>query len=211
MDLDCAIIVSAKRVDLVRSQILPSVLGQGVFNEVFVVGDYEVGEGYRYLPVPPLTGTTLDALVKRDCATVASRADAILFLSDDHRLEPGWNWGWNEWREMAWDVLVPARFTIHDGATVEVNNGMDGRWPGAPYCAGHAGIYMRDALHDFPWTSSPHDPFWDLHHSKHMLAAGSWFLHCPDLKVLDIDPNPAEKPRHFRWGVSGETTSTTVD
>lgn len=195
--LDCVIVMSAKRAIQLGEQVLTSVLRQRCFGEVFVVGDYWPGEGYRYLPVPPLTGTTVDALVKRDCATVASRADAILYLCDDHALLGEWALEWPAYAQANWGVLVPARYTDLDGTLVEINNGMDPRDPNGPHCGGHAGIYRREVLRRYPWSSAPHHPNWDLLHSRHV-AAGGWTLAtAPDLRVCDIDPNPAEKPRHF--------------
>lgn len=206
--LDCAIIVTAPRVGLVEKHVLPSVLAQGLFRQVLVVGDYWPGPGYRYIPVPRVTGTTLDALMKRDVAAVASDADALCYLCDDHQLGNYWTPEWPAWEQAGWDVLVPSRWV--DG--VEINNGMDPKWPDAPYCAGHAGIYRRSVLRAHPWMATPHTPLWDLAHSRLARASGFRFASCPDLWVLDIDPNPAEKPRHFRWGEPvGEKAAPVVD
>jgi hypothetical protein len=211
--LDCAIIVSEKRADLVRRDILPSVLRQGLFREVLVVGDFQPGDGYRYLAVPRVTGTTMDALMKRECAAVASRADALLYICDDHLLLDGWASEWPAYEQGHWGVLVPARYTVfEDGAMEEINNGMDTRWPGAPYCGGHAGIFRREVLRARPWMASPHDLFWDLGHSRQVRDSGFPVVHCPDLKVLDVDPNPAEKARHGPRGLPiGEPAVPAVD
>lgn len=203
--IDCAIIVSAKRAELVRTHILPSVIRQGLFQQILVVGDYWPGDGYRYLPVPPVTRTTLDALMKRETAAVASRADAILYLCDDHLLLDGWQSEWPAWAEQRWGVLVPARYTEKDGEVVEINNGTDRRDPNAPYCGGHAGIYRREVLRARPWLATPHGLFWDLDHSRQVIDSGFPLEHCADLRVCDIDPNPLEKPRHFTLAGSGET------
>lgn len=209
--IDCAIIVSEKRAQLVHDEILPSVLRQGLFGEVIVVGDFGPGEGYRFLHVPKVTGTTMDALMKRECASAASRADALLYLCDDHLLFDGWAAEWPAWEQGRWGILVPARYTEAEGKIVEINNGTDPQWPGAPYCGGHSGIFRREVLRARPWMAAPHDLFWDLGHSRQVVESGFPLVHCPDLKVLDIDPNPAEKPRHFRWGPDSATAVPVVD
>lgn len=207
MNLDCAIIVSAHRQELVRDHVLPSVLRQGCFDEVMVVGDYWHGRGYRYLPVPAFHGNTLDALTKRQEAFEESTADAILYLCDDHRLLNIWDTEWSAWKDAQWDVLVPARYTQGAGRLVEINNGLDRRDPEAPYAGGHAAIFRRRALARHPWNQTYlHDRCWDLLHSRAILADGGVIAHCADLRVCDIDPNPAEKPRHFTLSsLSGET------
>lgn len=197
MNLDCAIVVSAHRQELVAEHVLPSVLRQGCFAEILVVGDYAPGRGYTYLPVPPIHGNTLDALTKRQVAADASRSDAILYLCDDHRLLNIWDTEWPAWRDAQWDVLVPARYTQRRGRLVEINNGLDARDPHAPYAGGHAAIYRRRILDRCPWTAAARHPNWDLLHSRQVLAAGGVIAHCSDLSVADIDPNPAEHPRHF--------------
>ena len=197
MKLDCAIIASTHRADLIAQEVLPSALRQGLFHRIWVVGDYHPGPGYTYLPVPPRYRTTSDALEKRDVALAHSDADAILYLSDDHRLLNVWDTEWPAWQDAQWDILVPARFTIRDGRLVEINNGMDPRDPYGPYAGGHAAIYRRRTLLQHPWSETPRHPNWDLIHSRLVLHAGGVVAHCKDLAVMDIDPNPAEKPRHF--------------
>lgn len=195
--LSCAIIVSEKRIPLVEEHVLPSVRRQGLFQEILVVGDFHPGDGYRYLSVPTVTGTTMDALMKRECAAAATRADALLYLCDDHVLLDGWADGWPAWAEGRWGILVPARYTVVDGHLVPINNGTDRRDPHAPYCGGHAGIFRREVLRQRPWMAAPHDLFWDLGHSRQVVDSGFVVAPCPDLRVCDIDPNPKEHPRHF--------------
>lgn len=199
--IDCAIIAIRKRFDLVKQQILPSVLRQGLFGEVVVVGDFEPGSGYRYIPVPDVTKTTLDALMKRDTAAVALRGDAILYLCDDHCLLDGWTEAWQEYAGQDWGILAPARFTEHHGEVVQINNGLDARDPKAPYVGGHAGVYRRELLRLRPWLATPHDLFWDVGHSRQAIESGFRIQHAQNLRVLDIDTNPAEKERHFTLGV----------
>lgn len=195
-NLACILVTRGTRAALVDSHILPSILGQG-FGEVVVVGTHHEGDGYRYLNVPSVTGTTVDALIKRDVGAVATAADALLYLSDDHLLLDGWAAEWERWHDQPWDVLVPARYAVRDGALVPINNGTHPKDPHAPYCAGHAGLFRRRVLRTRPWMAAPHDLFWDLGHSRQLLRSGYALTPVAGLAVLDIDPNPAEHPRHF--------------
>lgn len=205
--IDCAIICVRTRFDLVRTQILPSVLAQGLFREVLVVGEFKFGTGYRYLHVPDVTKTTIDALMKRECAASVSTADYLLYLCDDHLLAWEWPTGWAATRS-GWDILVPTRLTEAGGQLHRINGGLDPADPNAPYCGGHAGIYRREVLRARPWMTAPHDLFWDLGHSRQCLDAGFTIAGSERLAVVDIDPNPVEKARHFALGptVAGSVT-----
>lgn len=183
----CIVIASIGRQALLRDLVVPSVLAHD-FDEVCVVGDYEPGEGYRYLHVPPMTRSTTDALVKRDVGVVATTADAICFLSDDHRLRASFG---NTLRILCspahvnrWDVLVPERYTTHPvEGLVRINNGeREG------YCGGHGGVYKRTVLQDRPWSAMPHDRVWDLKASHAQQQAGFRFVAETGLAIEDIEP-----------------------
>lgn len=204
MDMACVVIAkgSVERRQLLDERILPAVLGQG-FREVVVVGCHHEGDGYRYLLVPPVTETTVDALIKRGVGAEATSAEVVLYLSDDHAPLGVWATEWPLWAPARWDVLVPARYTTVEGfGLTEINNGLDTRFPEAPYCGGHAGIFRRRVLRAHPWMAAPHNLFWDLYHSRQILHGGFLMTHCADLRVEDVDPNPAEKPRHFSLPVA---------
>ena len=210
-NLACVVIAGGRRGALLDDAILPSVLGQG-FGEVVVVGVHHEGAGYRYLHVPPVTGTTLDALIKRGVGAEATGSDAVLYLSDDHLPLGSWATEWPAWEPARWDVLVPARYVMREGVPVEINNGLDGRDPNAPYCGGHAGIFRRRVLRARPWMAAPHNLCWDLYHSRQVLHSGFQLTHCADLRVCDVDPNPVEGPRHFVYGpLVGEKREIALD
>ena len=85
MKVACIIIASEKRAALVRDHVLPSAVAQP-FDEIVVVADYTDTSplGVRWLVVEPLLHNTIDALVKRDVGTLATTADWLCYLSDDH-------------------------------------------------------------------------------------------------------------------------------
>lgn len=179
----CIIIAGGTREQLLDDKVLPSVLGQ-CFDEVVVVGQHRPGEGYRYLEVPALTHTTVDALVKRDVGTVATTSDILVYLSDDHALLGPVA---ATLRRIAPDIVVPARFADHpELGRVRIPNGEEGN-----YCAGHCGVFRRWVIQDRPWTAQPHHRNWDLLASHNQRAAG-WGVHYSGdtycFAILDLQP-----------------------
>jgi hypothetical protein len=183
----CIIAGQGVRATLLDTAVIPSVLEGGGFDEVVVIGTHHTGAGFRYLFVPDLTKTTLDALVKRDVATLATSSDVLVYLADDHALLPGFAdvvRGMMEAPGTAWDVLVPARFADHpELGRIRIPNGEEGH-----YCAGHAGVFRRRVIQGRPWAAQRHDRLWDLYSSHDWLATGVRFLSHPDVQILDLEP-----------------------
>ena len=179
--ISCVIIASKKRVQLLDEVILPSVLGK--FEEILVVGDYHLGDGYKYLPVPSLTNTTIDALVKRDVGTLASRSPWIFYLSDDHAVR---HTGPTPRDPMT--IGVPARYSTDAEGTIHLcNAGLDELDPNKPYCGGHAGLFSKALIAQKPWTSMPHHPNWDLFASRIQMSLGAT-LEPVIWQVEDMEP-----------------------
>ena len=161
MSIACVLIVHEPRVGLVRDKVLPSVLDRG-FSEILWVGDGIPGEGYRFLPVPKVTGTTIDALMKRDVGTLATTADWVFYLADDHRWACHWPNILDRLPFTDHDIIVPGRWCDAGEQPVSLNMGMDGSDPNFPYCAGHGGFFRRTLIQQRPWLTMPHHPNWDL-------------------------------------------------
>lgn len=189
----CVIVAgSGGRKKILDSTVIPSVYEQA-FGEVIVVGSHHPpkdSSGFRYLFVPDLTASTLDALVKRDCGTLATDADVLVYLSDDHALLPGFGDALRtmiEARETGlvdWDVLVPTRYADHpELGRIRIPNGEEGS-----YCAGHCGVFRRWVVQHRPWTAQRHDRLWDLYSSHDWQRAGVKFLSHPELQILDVEP-----------------------
>lgn len=182
----CIIAGQGGRAKLLDTQVIPSVLEQG-FSEVVVVGTHHTGAGFRYLFVPDLTKTTLDALCKRDCATLATTADVLVYLADDHALCAGFGDGVRRMLEPGgpgWDVLVPSRWVEHPTqGRLRIPNGEENH-----YCAGHCGVFRRRVIQGRPWTAQRHDRLWDLYSSHDWLQSGVQFLSAPELQIQDLEP-----------------------
>lgn len=190
-DSIACIVVVGPRWDLVRKEILPNILDQS-FDEVLVVGNGEPGRGYRYLPVHPLTDSTLDGLIKRDAAAVATRSETLVYLCDDHRLHHRFGFALRDVVERDWDVLTPRRYTVRDSLSIPLAMGVE-----EGYCAGHGIVIRRSALRRVPWTSCPWHRNWDVIHSRMLVAAGCKIEEGPSQLILeDIEwmVNPESKP-----------------
>lgn len=177
------VIPGGNRTELLDKTV-PELVQQG-FDDLIVAGDYHSGPGYRYLYVPAMTRTTNDALIKRDVGTLATRADVIVYLADDHRLDPEFLLNLKtRYYYSDWDVLIPFRYCMREGKAAPLNNGqLEG------YCGGHAGVYRRVVIEACPWTAGPHHRNWDLIHSRwHQREGFKYVASEVDLAVEDIEP-----------------------
>jgi len=184
----CVILAGPNRNDLITEKVLPSVVGQP-FTEIVVVGHYKEGTGYRYIHVPPVTGTTVDALIKRDTAAVATEADILVYLCDDHRLSPTFYDDLQMYLPEPWDLLAPSRYTMREGLSIPLNMG---RREG--YIGGHGIVARRSALRLLPWMAGLHQGdaarIWDVTHTHEAVRRGVRVSFAPDgvLGIEDIEP-----------------------
>lgn len=178
----CIIIASEHRRRFVP-MVLGSVLSQN-FDEVVVVGDWhmdtkDLPTAHRYLCVAPLTRTTNDALVKRDVGALATTADILVYLCDDHILGPHFAAELREVVNEAWGVIVPNRFD-RNGRRLNMGE-RDG------YCGGHAGVFRRRVIQTRPWSTMPHHRNWDVLASGVQQNNGARFLFMPRAGIDIID------------------------
>ena len=171
-----------------RLALLPQVVGstEGV-DELLVIADGIEDAGFPFLNVAPITRTTIDALIKRDAGWAATTSDAVLFLSDDHRLAPGFIAAYRDRYERRddWDILCPSRYTVRGQSIIPLNVGQ-----AEGYVGGHAGIYRRRCAQLLPWTAGPHHLNWDLLHTHELIRKGARLVYADtDLAVEDIEPN----------------------
>lgn len=191
MSVACIIIASRKRETLLDQLILPSALAQ-YFDELVVVGDYHSGDGWRHLPFPPLTGSTIDAQFKRDVGTLATKSDWLVYLCDDHRLHPDFSKDLAAFMQEATpgpkDIIVPARFCVRNEEKIGLNMGYPG-YMGRAYVGGHAGVFHRDLIREVPWSIAPWNPNWDFFHTRICIERGANLHFLNDrLYIEDIEP-----------------------
>lgn len=191
----CVVIASERRRALVDDRVWPSVLAQG-FDEIVVVGDWLPRKGERdaYICVEPMLHNTIDALVKRDVGALATTSDILVYLCDDHILNPDFLTTLREVVDEEWDVIVPNRYTRRgDNIAIALNNGeRDG------YCGGHGGVFRRSIIAARPWSAHSHTRYWDARSSFAMRLAGARFVWHPraSIAIEDIEReiNPLAEP-----------------
>jgi hypothetical protein len=118
-----------------RNWILPQYIADPYIDEVIVVGSWEEGEGYTYLPCPSKHFNAADALEQRQMGFERSEGDVLIFQHDDHMLDL---FVFNNWMmnmqvaqekthpEMPADVIIPMRYTRARNIVGErLNNGED--------------------------------------------------------------------------------------
>lgn len=184
MTLAVVVIASEKRMNTTFPLVMESVLAEQP-DEVVCVADFHCAGPWRHLMVPAFTKTTIDALIKRDVGWVATTSENVMYLSDDHRLAPGFVKALQYYDStLGWDVLAPSRFcTTTDGQTVRLNMG-----EGTQYVAGHGGIYRRSIAPLLPWTACIPHRNWDVIHTHHLIANGARVAYAnEDLAIEDIE------------------------
>lgn len=198
--IGCVVVATEKRFDLVQTVVTSATRE---CDEVVVVGDWrgDLAPPFTYHYVEPFTRTPIDALVKRDVGTLAlPDCDILVYLCDDHVLAPGFGDAVRAVADESWDVIVPNRYTwrmteklmgdppfmAQYPNRIDLNNGEH-----AGYCGGHAGVFRRDLIARFPWSTGPHHPWWDVDISRAHIAAGAHYVFKPraDIAVEDIEPN----------------------
>ena len=204
MSLAVCVIASEKRRTSTFPRVLDSVRDQHP-DELVVVADFPVqATGVRSLVVPAMTRTTCDALVKRDVGWMATTAAHILYLTDDHALDPDFvrcyleRWAFRT----DWDLCVPARYCHRELERVWLNVGRD-----YGYAAGHAGLFRRVLGHCLPWSATHHHPNWDVIHTHQLIAMGAKLMYAEnDLAVVDLEPEaepwhmtPDQQAAHDAW------------
>jgi hypothetical protein len=181
-----AVVIATDRRVALLDRILDSIQD---CDECVIVGNWPANTSrvdYRYYQVPGITHTTLDALMRRDVGWIVTDADAVLFLSDDHRLDPGFVPAYHAHyaTDQSWDFLGPTRYTVRDGQRIWLNNGRDEQ-----YIGGHGGIYRRRCARALPWMTAPHHPNWDLLHAHLLQQQGLRLRHADrDVAIEDIEP-----------------------
>lgn len=174
----CIVIAGGKRTHLLDEVVLPAV-SQQPFLEVLVCGEHHPGTGFRYLHVPAITNSTVDALIKRDVGTLATTSDWLFFVSDDHAVR-GTGLIPTDWRT----IIVPRRFRDSH----ELNMGLDATDPNRPYIGGHAGLFSRKLIQQRPWTTMPHHRLWDLLSSREYQTLGARLEPSDRWVVEDVEP-----------------------
>lgn len=167
----------ASRLYALRHWIIPSYLNNKYVDELIVVGEYEAGDGYRYVSVPSVHKTCVDALAQRQAGFEAATGDWLVFQHDDHVLD--------EWfgLDARADVLSPMRVRTGVG---RLNNG-EAAFNPSPYISGHCAVYKRAVLEACPWGAVPPQHTWDCAHTAQIRAAGFTINWTDAMRIRDVE------------------------
>ena len=167
--------VHAKRAHALRNWLLPSYVTDTFIDEVIVVGEWESGPGYTYVPVSSAWFDCRDALNQRQIGFEESRGDTLIFQHDDH-------W-WPDFPLMTFaDVTIPQRWTrLRSSIPERLNNGEED-----DYISGHCAIYKRTVLEVCPWSAVPRVHTWDIEHTRQIREAG-FTIKRSDARAWDIE------------------------
>lgn len=183
-------IVHGERAALLKNILLPRLVGDPLVDEVIVVGEFEDGDGYTYVPAPSVAFDCTDALHQRQAGFEASSGDIVMFLHDDHMPQADFFTVLRQFYGMkGWDVIVPSRYCLKEFRTVFLNNGaIDG------YVMGHASVMTRSAVEAVPWSSVAKVFAWDVDHSNKLRAAGMAIEFSGVLMVEDMEARIGGQP-----------------
>jgi hypothetical protein len=148
-----------------RNFMLPNYLRDPYIDELIIVGEWEDGEGYKYVHVPSKYMDWRDALEQRQTAFEESKGDFVVFQHDDHMLDPYWSTFRHTWTG---DVIVPQRWTrLRSTKGERLNNGEADH-----YISGHVARYRRGVINYCPWGDVPAVRVWDIRHTEQILVRG---------------------------------------
>ena len=167
---------------LLRNLILPTYRWAGLFSELIVVGEWEPGPGYTYLPFASVYRNCADALLKRQAgydALKSKDADWVLFQHDDHLYDPT-----NDFPVLDAHVLAPSRWTHGRSSVGEPLN--DGSAYG--YVNGHACLMRPEAFDlGFRWDTIAPVFTWDIEMTKRLADLQLDWQYTPHLRVWDVE------------------------
>lgn len=167
---------------LLKCFTLPALIADPLVDEIIVVGEFEDGQGYRYVFVPNVHHDNVhDALAQRQAGFEASTGDLVLYLADDH-VTDRYTIA-NALKYLAYgDVVSLARATRMRRVEGEPLNSGGGR-----YVNGHGALYRRDVLERVPWALAPRVFSYDVAHTAQLVAMGVPWVTAPDAVVWDCE------------------------
>jgi hypothetical protein len=171
-----------RRAWLMRNVILPTYRWSGIFSEIVVVGEFEPGDGYTYIPAESIYRNCADALWKRQVGfdKIQNKVQWVLFQHDDHLYDP-LNVYPNT-RTTA-SVLSPSRWTRARSADGEPLN--DGHAMG--HINGHACLMRSSIFPLFNWAKIPPVFTWDIETTAVLDDLAIPMAYAPELKVWDLE------------------------
>lgn len=173
----------SQRAYLLRCFLLPALRADPLVNEIVVVGEFEPGAGYTYVPCPNVRFDNVhDALAQRQAGFAATTGEWVAYIADDHMVTPNTFARARSYMAIGDVVSLNRRTRMRNGAGEDLNCGAaDG------YYNGHGCVFRRDVLEACPWSAVPRIFSYDVAHSAQIKAAGFHLVYAPDAYVEDVE------------------------
>ena len=176
----CSSTPHAARTFALRHFIIPRYVDDPFISEVIVVGEWEPGEDYTYIPHPSEHFSCVDALSQRQAGFDASSGEIAVFTHDDHIFAA------DAFSFVAagfeGDVILPTRLKRTSGGVKVLPNGS-----AEGYVSGHASIMKREMATRAPWSEVEKIHTWDLSHTNLLIREGAHVISSPQIRVYDVE------------------------
>ena len=177
--------------------IIPQYVNDPYIDEIIVVGSWQEGEGYKYIPCPSKYFSCVDALEQRQRGFEASTGDIVIFQHDDHVLEKSLEYYWVDgiiyhgMQSGGCDVLSPACYTrlrYPDGERLNAGEPGFNEWvPPGGHLNGHCAIFNRDVIERCPGTNADKVFTWDVSMTHQIRKAGFEIAWSNMIRCWDIE------------------------
>ena len=174
--------------------IIPQYVNDPYIDEIIVVGSWQEGDGYKYIPCPSKYFSCVDALEQRQRGFEACEGDVVIFQHDDHVLDIPLKMKTNtRWFSLVnrGDVLSPARYTrlrYPDGERLNAGEPGFNEWvPPGGHLNGHCAIFNREVIERCPWTNADKVFTWDVSMTHQIRKAGFEIAWSNMIRCWDIE------------------------
>jgi len=161
------------------------------WDEIIVAGQFESGDGYKYVEVEPVFRNRSDGLIQRELGARHATSDVLVFCHDDHRPDDTFELQLRGYDKVAdWDLLIPKR--IHNLTGDLLENGNHEQNPKREsYMGAHCLVMKRWLWAQVPWTSVE-TTFWDHSMTRLWKEAGAKLVYADDLIHYDMEAEEDE-------------------
>lgn len=201
----------ADRAWLMRNILLPAYTKwfPDLFGEIVVVGEYEEGDGYTYVPCRSVYRNCADALLQRQMGFDAIKGNHswVLFQHDDHMWDPAnvidprtnaYVLSLSRWtRALGWPLqlndgsaTVDRQIVVNGTRTVVPTPAREGEpnYGSFYHVNGHSCLMKPHVFRGgFKWTDSPPVFTWDIEITRRLAALGVSMRYAPELVTWDLE------------------------
>ncbi len=149
-----------------------------------MVGEWQEGNGYKYIKSKSKYFSCVDALDQRHKASKEVTGDIVVFQHDDHVMDMTMPYRLKNsdiWDDL--DVVSPTRLRRETTGLVRLENGS-----GEDYIGGHCSVMTAEALRLAPWNKVYKVHTWDVAHTLLLMEKNLRLGFAEDIFVYDVEP-----------------------